>query len=297
MGILSFLRTESWWNGIKGIFSRSNKISSSVLDEIEELLITSDVGLDTTSKLVEALKSKVKGENIDSSELYQLLVQEIRTIMTSNKIAKKTHNTDKPHVIMMVGVNGAGKTTTIAKLANMYKREKKTVLVGACDTFRAAAVDQLQIWCNRVGVEIVKSENKAPSTVAYETVSTAKNSNKDIVIIDTAGRLQNNTGLMEELNKIKRVICKLVEENDLEVLLVLDASIGQNSFDQLRAFNEKIHVDGLILTKLDGISKGGFIIGLTNEFHIPIRYVGTGEKVNDISIFDTEEYLKTFIEY
>ena len=300
MGIFDALgnkwRNGSWWSGIKSIFTRLDGSTDALLEEVYDELISGDVGLTTSSVIITNVKKKIGSGHVDRSVIYGLLIDEITNILNSCDSANDiTTHMKKPHVVMMVGVNGAGKTTTIAKLANVSKNSGKAVIVGACDTFRAAAVQQLCVWCDRIGVEIIKSENKAPATVAYETVNKAISEDFDMVFIDTAGRLQNNNDLMNELVKMKRVVAKVVPCENIEVVIVLDASIGQNATSQLDLFNKAIGVDGIVLTKTDGLAKGGFIIGLINDFHIPIKYIGYGENLDDIRRFDVTEYAKAFV--
>jgi fused signal recognition particle receptor len=274
-------------------------VDDEVLDNLEEALISCDVGVNTTLRIIERLQSRVNSEKfMNTQELNLILREEIIDLLEENK---SSHVTDfssplpqKPYVIMVVGVNGVGKTTTIGKLAWQYKRANKRVLLGAADTFRAAAVDQLSIWAERVGVPIVKQQmGSDPASVAFDTVISAKSSQVDVVIIDTAGRLHNKANLMNELSKIKRVIQKVIPDAPHEVLLVLDGSTGQNAFEQARQFTESTQVNALAITKLDGTAKGGVVIGICDQFKIPVRYIGIGEKLEDLQLFDKNEFIET----
>ncbi|MBK9046473.1 MAG: signal recognition particle-docking protein FtsY [Bacteroidetes bacterium] len=288
----------------ESVFSRLTKavigkstVDDDVLDSIEEILLSSDVGVTTTLKVIDRLQKRVARDKfISTSELNRLLREEITDLLTENEKAfGKITNTGpvpKPYVIMVVGVNGVGKTTTIGKLAYQFKKEGKKVLLGAADTFRAAAVDQLTIWSNRVDVPIVSQGMGAdPASVAFDTVQAAVAQDVDVCIIDTAGRLHNKINLMNELSKIKRVMQKVVPEAPHEVLLVLDASTGQNAIEQAKQFTAATEVNALALTKLDGTAKGGVVIGVSDQFKIPVKYIGVGEKMEDLQTFDRAEFV------
>lgn len=272
-------------------------IDDEVLDNLEETLITSDVGVETTLKIIASIQERVKRDKyIGTSELNRILKEEISNLLNQNE-DHFPHDFDspmpkKPYVILVVGVNGVGKTTTIGKLAYQYKLAGKKVMLGASDTFRAAAVEQLQIWADRVEVPIVQQGmNADPASVAYDTLQSALAKDIDVVIIDTAGRLHNKIGLMNELTKIKKVMQKLVPDAPHEVLLVLDASTGQNAIEQARQFTAATEVNALALTKLDGTAKGGVIIGISDQFKIPVRYIGLGEQMNDLQRFHADDFV------
>lgn len=268
------------------------KVDDEVLDNLEEVLVTSDVGVETTLRIIERIEKRVsKDKYLNTSELNSILKEEIVSLLSENNAGSANEFTSdlpqKPHVIMVVGVNGVGKTTTIGKLAYHYKMAGKKVLLGAGDTFRAAAIDQLDVWAKRVDVPIVKQQmGSDPASVAFDTLSSAKSQNSDIVIIDTAGRLHNKAHLMNELSKIKRVMEKVVPGAPHEVLLVLDGSTGQNAFEQAKQFTSATQVTALAITKLDGTAKGGVVIGISDQFKIPVKYIGIGEKIEDLQIFD-----------
>ncbi len=266
-------------------------IDELALDDIEEALITSDIGVETTLKIIERLEERVeKDKYINSSELNGFLKDEISSLMEQSY--NEIPEVEGPYVIMVVGVNGVGKTTTIGKLAHQFKQEGKKVVLGAADTFRAAAVDQLVIWADRVGVEIVKQDmGSDPASVAFDTIQSAKASNADVVIIDTAGRLHNNVNLMRELGKIRTVMGKVISEAPHDVMLVLDASTGQNAIEQAKQFTAATDVNSLALTKLDGTAKGGVVIGISDQFNIPVRYIGVGEGMEDLQKFNKEEFV------
>lgn len=274
-----------------------SSVDDEVLDNLEEVLVTSDVGVDTTLKIIERIEDRVsKDKYLNASELNVILKEEIAELLEeNNKTEVEGFNAElpnKPYVIMVVGVNGVGKTTTIGKIANQYKNAGKSVVLGAADTFRAAAVDQLDIWAKRVGVPIVKQQMGAdPASVAFDTVSSAKATNADVAIIDTAGRLHNKTNLMNELSKIKRVMEKVIPGVPNEVLLVLDGSTGQNAFEQAKQFTAATQVTSLAITKLDGTAKGGVVIGISDQFKVPVKYIGIGEKVEDLQIFNRTEFV------
>lgn len=274
-------------------------IDDEVLDNLEETLITADVGVETTLKIIENIQERVKRDKyLGTSQLNSILQDEIAALLNANE-----HNfpkdfdapmPKKPYVILVVGVNGVGKTTTIGKLAYQYKLAGKKVMLGASDTFRAAAVEQLQIWADRVEVPIVQQGmNADPASVAYDTLQSALSKDTDVVIIDTAGRLHNKIGLMNELTKIKKVMQKLVPDAPHEVLLVLDASTGQNAIEQARQFTAATEVNALALTKLDGTAKGGVIIGISDQFKIPVRYIGLGEQMTDLQLFHADEFVSS----
>ena len=277
------------------IFSKS-KVDEDVLDELEEILITSDVGVDTTLKIIDKIKERVKAEKyVGTDELNELLRSTIASLMEDGPDMKNPDFTTpdgSPYVIMVVGVNGVGKTTTIGKLANNFKKAGKNVYIGAADTFRAAAIDQLQVWADRVGVHMIRQDmGSDPASVAYDTLASAKKSGADVVLIDTAGRLHNKINLMNELSKIKRVMQKLVPEAPHEVLLVLDGSTGQNAYEQAKQFVKATEVSSLAVTKLDGTAKGGVVIGISDQFKIPIKYIGVGEGIDDLQMFDKREFV------
>lgn len=272
-------------------------VDDEVLDNLEEVLVTSDVGVDTTLRIIERIEDRVaKDKYLNTNELNTILKEEIAGLLEeSNTDEVDGFNAElptKPYVIMVVGVNGVGKTTTIGKIANQFKNAGKSVVLGAADTFRAAAVDQLDIWAKRVDVPIVKQQmGSDPASVAYDTVASAKANNTDVAIIDTAGRLHNKTNLMNELSKIKRVMEKVIPGAPNEVLLVLDGSTGQNAFEQAKQFTAATQVSSLAITKLDGTAKGGVVIGISDQFKVPVKYIGIGEKVEDLQIFNRTEFV------
>lgn len=274
-----------------------SKIDESFLDDLEEILITSDVGVQTTVKIIDRIEERVLHDKyINTSELNSMLKEEIAGLLEENNTEDMPGfvlpEGKKPYVIMVVGVNGVGKTTTIGKLAHQYKQQGKKVILGAADTFRAAAVDQLTIWAERVGVEIVKKEmGSDPAAVAFETVQSAKAEGADLCIVDTAGRLHNKVNLMNELGKIKRVMSKVIPDAPHEVLLILDASTGQNALEQAKQFTAATEVNALALTKLDGTAKGGVVLGIADQFRIPIKYIGIGEKMEDLQVFNREAFV------
>ena len=266
------------------------------LDEIEEALITSDIGVDTTLKIIEKLEKRVASDKyLNTTELNTFLKEEIAELLEdsfSNLKEFVLPSVDGPYVIMVVGVNGVGKTTTIGKLAHQFKQSGKKVVLGAADTFRAAAVDQLVIWSERVGVDIVKQEmGSDPASVCFDTLQSAKANNADVVIIDTAGRLHNKVNLMNELSKIRNVMAKIIPSAPHDVMLVLDASTGQNAIEQAKQFAKATEVDSLALTKLDGTAKGGVVIGISDQFKIPVRYIGVGEGIEDLQVFNKHEFI------
>lgn len=280
----------------KAVVGKST-VDEEVLDDLEEVLIASDVGAETTIKIIQRIEERVaRDKYVNTAELDKILREEISALLLKNP--HPTENIDsskKPFVIMVVGVNGVGKTTTIGKLAHQFKSEGKKVVLGAADTFRAAAVDQLTIWSERVGVPIVKQGMGAdPASVAFDTVQSAVAQNVDVVIIDTAGRLHNKINLMNELSKIKRVMQKVLPDAPHEILLVLDGSTGQNAFEQAKQFTAATEVTALAITKLDGTAKGGVVIGISDQFQIPVKYIGVGEQMNDLQIFNGEEFVDSF---
>ncbi len=313
MGIFSFFNKEKKETLDKGlsktkenVFSKitraiagKNKVDDEVLDNLEEVLITSDVGVDTTLKIISRIEDRVaKDKYVTTSELTNLLREEIAELLTEN------HTTDlesfdvpadkKPYVIMVVGVNGVGKTTTIGKLAYQFKKAGKKVYLGAADTFRAAAVEQLVIWSERVGVPIIKQKmGSDPASVAFDSLSSAQANGADVVIIDTAGRLHNKINLMNELTKIKNVMKKVIPDAPHEVLLVLDGSTGQNAFEQAKQFTAATEVNALAVTKLDGTAKGGVVIGISDHFRIPVKYIGLGEGMEDLQVFNRKEFVNS----
>jgi fused signal recognition particle receptor len=273
-------------------------VDEEVLDNLEEVLISSDVGVDTTLRIIKRIETRVANDKyMGTEELNRILREEIAGLLEENSSGKLTGTfTDlpqRPYVIMVVGVNGVGKTTTIGKLAWHFKKANQKVLLGAADTFRAAAIGQLSIWADRVGVPIVKQEmGSDPASVAFDTVTSAKAGNMDVVIIDTAGRLHNKASLMNELSKIKRVMQKVIPDAPHEILLVLDGSTGQNAFEQAKQFTEATQVNALAITKLDGTAKGGVVIGISDQFKIPVKYIGIGEKLDDLQIFDKTAFVE-----
>ena len=274
-----------------------SKVNEDALDDIEEALITSDIGVETTLKIIERLEERVaKDKYLDAKELNAFLKEEMSLLLeesnNSDEVEFTVPQTDGPYVIMVVGVNGVGKTTTIGKLAHQFKKAGKNVVLGAADTFRAAAVDQLVIWSERVGVDIVKQEmGSDPASVAFDTVQSAKNKGADVVIIDTAGRLHNKVNLMNELTKIRNVMSKVIPDAPHDVMLVLDASTGQNAIEQAKQFTLATKVDSLALSKLDGTAKGGVVIGISDQFKIPVRYIGVGEGIEDLQVFNKKEFV------
>ncbi|OUN72811.1 signal recognition particle-docking protein FtsY [Barnesiella sp. An55] len=288
----------------EGVFSKlarivagKSQVDDAILDDLEEVLITSDVGVETTLRIIERIEKRVaRDKYINTNELNRILREEITALLTENGVEEEGEFTvpadKKPYVIMVVGVNGVGKTTTIGKLAYQYKKRGYSVYLGAADTFRAAAVEQLMIWGERVGVPVVKQKMGAdPASVAFDTLSSAKANNADVVIIDTAGRLHNKLNLMNELTKIKKVMEKIVPGAPHEVLLVLDGSTGQNAFEQAKQFTAATEVNELAITKLDGTAKGGVVIGISDHFKIPVKYIGLGEGMEDLQVFRRKEFV------
>lgn len=276
-----------------------SEVDDDVLDDLEDTLITSDVGVDTTIEIIDRIKARVERDKyVKTSELNFILRDEITNMLLDAEVNENVDSEqDGPYVILVVGVNGVGKTTTIGKLANMYKEKGLSVYLGAADTFRAAAVEQLQIWADRVGVPIVKQKmGSDPASVAYDTLSSAIKNNADVVLIDTAGRLHNKVGLMNELSKIKNVMKKLLPYAPNEVLLVLDGSTGQNAFEQAKQFSQATDVTSLAITKLDGTARGGVVIGISHQFNIPVKYIGLGEKMTDLQQFDRKAFVDSLFE-
>jgi fused signal recognition particle receptor len=276
------------------------KVDDDVLDNLEEILISSDVGVNTTLKIIERIEARVaKDKYLGTDELNKILREEIAGLLAETNVGNETDfvipANKKPYIIMVVGVNGVGKTTTIGKLAAQFNKNGKKVVLGAADTFRAAAIDQLQVWADRVGVPLVRQEmGSDPASVAFDTLKSAVSQNADVVIIDTAGRLHNKVNLMNELTKIKRVMQKVVEDAPHEVLLVLDGSTGQNAFEQAKQFTKATEVTSLAVTKLDGTAKGGVVIGISDQFQIPVKYIGVGEKIDDLQVFNKIEFVDSF---
>ena len=311
MGLFNFFSKEKKESLDKGlektktsIFSRIAKavvgkstVDAEVLDDLEEILVSSDVGVNTTLKIIKRLEQRVSIDKyVSTEELNKLLKEEIGVLLSENNTGGvadfSTPTGVKPYVIMVVGVNGVGKTTTIGKLAHQFKQSGKKVMLGAADTFRAAAIDQLEVWSKRVDVPIIRQEmGSDPASVAFDTVQAAVSQGADIAIIDTAGRLHNKINLMNELSKIKRVMQKVVPDAPHEILLVLDASTGQNAIEQARQFTKATEVNALALTKLDGTAKGGVVIGISDEFKIPVKYIGVGEKMEDLQAFHKEAFV------
>ena len=277
------------------IFSNFRKVDEDLLEELEEALIMSDVGANTSATIINNLRERVKKENIkDEQGVREALRKEIQEIFdaTDNTLKLET----KPAVILVVGVNGVGKTTSIGKIANRLKKDGKKVVVAAADTFRSASVEQLEIWANRVGCDIVKREEGVdPASVVYDAIKITKEKNADVLICDTAGRLHNKKYLMDELIKIKKVIDKELPDSSEEVLMVLDATTGQNAISQVQAFKETVDITGIVLTKLDGTAKGGAVIGIVNENKVPVKFIGVGEQVDDMEIFNSEDFVKALI--
>ena len=288
---------ESVFDKIARAVAGKSKVDDDVLDDLEDVLISSDVGVETTLKIIKRIEERVaRDKYVTTSELTQILRSEIATLLTENGIVDgdkfSIPENAKPYVIMVVGVNGVGKTTTIGKLANQFTKAGLKVVLGAGDTFRAAAIEQLDIWAERIGIPIIKQRmNADPASVAFDTLSSAVSSGADVVIIDTAGRLHNKVGLMNELSKIKRVMQKVVPSAPHEVLLVLDGSTGQNAFEQAKQFTAATEVNALAITKLDGTAKGGVVIGISDQFKVPVKYIGLGEGIDDLQLFRKKEFV------
>ena len=290
----------SFFSKLNKIIVGKSKIDNDFLDDLEEILISSDVGVNTTLKIIERIELRVaKDKYTGLNELNLLLKEEISLLLSENESLTSSDfeipKSEHPYVIMVVGVNGVGKTTTIGKLANQFKSKGLNVILGAGDTFRAAAIDQLQIWADRVGIPIIKQEmGSDPASVAFDTLTAAKHQNADVVIIDTAGRLHNKVNLMNELSKIKRVMQKVIPNSPQEILLILDGSTGQNAFEQAKQFISTTDVNSLAITKLDGTAKGGVVIGISDEFKIPVKYIGVGEAIDDLQTFNKHEFIDSF---
>jgi len=290
----------TFFNKLSKAVAGKSKVDDEVLDNLEEILVSSDVGVNTTLKIIDRIEERVANDKyLGTDELNQILREEIAGLLSETNsgedeefsIPKET----KPHVIMVVGVNGVGKTTTIGKLAHQFKKQGLSVVLGAADTFRAAAIDQLQVWADRVEVPIVKQDmGSDPASVAFDTLQSAVTQNADVVIIDTAGRLHNKVNLMNELTKVKRVMQKVVDDAPHDVLLVLDGSTGQNAFEQAKQFTAATEVTSLAVTKLDGTAKGGVVIGISDQFKIPVKYIGVGESIEDLQVFNKYEFVDSF---
>ena len=301
MGFFDKLKTglnktkESFNTKINDVFSNFRKVDEDFLEELEEVLIMSDMGVDTSVKIVNNLRKRIKKDNIkDEEEVKQALREEIKAII--DEVENKLNLDTKPSVILVDGVNGVGKTTSIGKIANRLKQDGKKVVIAAADTFRAAAVEQLEVWANRAGCELVKKEEgHDPASVVYEAIRRTKETSADVLIVDTAGRLHNKKYLMDELTKINKVIEKEMPEASKESLIVLDAETGQNAILQVKTFKETTDITGIILTKLDGTSKGGVVIGIVAENQIPIKFIGVGEQIDDMQKFDSQEFLDAII--
>jgi len=289
---------DSFFNKISKVIVGKSKVDDEVLDNLEEVLISSDVGVKTTLKIIDHIEDRVKKDKfISSDELDIILKEEITKIICDSQDDDDflSIGDNKPHVILVVGVNGVGKTTSIGKMANHYKSLGLKVMIGAADTFRAAAIDQLEVWSNRVGVELVKQKmGSDPASVSYDTLESAINKNIDVVLIDTAGRLHNKTNLMNELGKIKRVLQKKNVNAPHEVLLVIDGSTGQNAFEQAKQFTSVTEITSLAVTKLDGTAKGGVVLGISDQFNIPIKFIGVGEGIEDLQVFNKIEFVDSF---
>ena len=290
----------SFLNKLSKAVAGKSKVDEDVLDNLEEVLVSSDVGVNTTLKVIERIEARVaKDKYLGTDELNTILREEIAALLSETNSGEATEFTipqdKKPHVIMVVGVNGVGKTTTIGKLAYQFKKQGLNVILGAADTFRAAAIDQLQVWADRVEIPMIKQEmGSDPASVAFDTLQSAVTQNADVVIIDTAGRLHNKVNLMNELTKVKRVMQKVVDDAPHDVILVLDGSTGQNAFEQAKQFTAATEVTSLAVTKLDGTAKGGVVIGISDEFQIPVKYIGVGEGIEDLQVFNKYEFVDSF---
>ena len=280
---------------INNVFSTFRKVDEEFLDELEEILIMSDIGMDTSVKIINSLRERIKKEKLkDENDVKQALREEMQKILDVTDVS--LHLDTKPSVILVVGVNGVGKTTSIGKIANRLAKDGKKVVVAAADTFRAAAVEQLEIWANRSGADIVKREEGVdPASVVYDAIKITKEKQADVLIVDTAGRLHNKKYLMDELSKIQKVINKEMPDSSKEVLLVIDGTTGQNAISQVKAFKEEADITGLVLTKLDGTAKGGVVIGIVEENKIPVKFIGVGEQIDDMEIFNSEDFVKSII--
>ncbi|MCB0423955.1 MAG: signal recognition particle-docking protein FtsY [Flavobacteriaceae bacterium] len=290
----------SFFNKLSKAVAGKSKVDDEVLDNLEEILVSSDVGVNTTLKIIERIEERVSRDKyLGTDELNGILREEIAALLSETNVGEATEFSipadKKPYVMMVVGVNGVGKTTTIGKLAYQFKKQGKKVVLGAADTFRAAAIDQLQVWADRVDVPIVKQAmGSDPASVAFDTLQSAVNQEADVVIIDTAGRLHNKVNLMNELTKVKRVMQKVVPDAPHDVLLVLDGSTGQNAFEQAKQFTAATEVSSLAVTKLDGTAKGGVVIGISDQFQIPVKYIGVGEGIEDLQVFNKFEFVDSF---
>ena len=290
----------TFFNKLSKVIAGKSKVDDDVLDHLEEVLISSDVGVDTTLKIIERIEARVsKDKYLGTEELNVILREEIASLLSETHFGNEEDFTissdQKPYVLMVVGVNGVGKTTTIGKLASQFKKNGLKVVLGAADTFRAAAIDQLQVWADRTGVPIVRQNmGSDPASVAYDTLTSAVSQDADVVIIDTAGRLHNKVNLMNELTKIKRVMQKVVADAPHDVLLVIDGSTGQNAFEQAKQFTLATEVTSLAVTKLDGTAKGGVVIGISDQFQIPVKYIGVGEGIDDLQVFNKFEFVDSF---
>jgi len=290
----------SFFDKLSKVVAGKSKVDDDVLDNLEEVLVSSDVGVETTLKVIDRIEARVsKDKYLGTDELNKILREEISGLLSETNTGNATEfdipEQNTPYVIMVVGVNGAGKTTTIGKLASQFKKAGKHVVLGAADTFRAAAIDQLQVWADRTDVPIVKQTmGSDPASVAFDTLKSAVKQKADVVIIDTAGRLHNKVNLMNELTKIKRVMEKVIPETPNDVLLVLDGSTGQNAFEQAKQFTAATEVTSLAVTKLDGTAKGGVVIGISDQFKIPVKYIGVGEGIDDLQVFNKIEFVDSF---
>lgn len=290
----------SFFGKLSKAVAGKSKVDDQVLDDLEEVLVSSDVGVDTTLKIIERIEARVSRDKyLGTDELNGILREEIAALLSETNTGEQQDfvvpSDKKPYVLMVVGVNGVGKTTTIGKLAYQFKKQGKKVVLGAADTFRAAAIDQLQVWADRVEVPIVKQQmGSDPASVAFDTLKSAVSHDADVVIIDTAGRLHNKVNLMNELTKVKRVMQKVVVDSPHEVLLVLDGSTGQNAFEQAKQFTMATEVSSLAVTKLDGTAKGGVVIGISDQFKIPVKYIGVGEAIEDLQVFNKYEFVDSF---
>ena len=301
MGFFDKLKTglnktkESINEKINDVFSNFRKVDENFLEELEEILIMSDIGIDTSTKIIDKLRERMKKEKIeDEEEVKKVLREEMQEILEVTD--KEMHLNTKPSIILVIGVNGVGKTTSIGKIANRIRKDGKKVVVAAADTFRAAAVEQLEIWAKRSGAEIVKREEGVdPASVVYDAIKKVREEEADVLIVDTAGRLHNKKYLMDELNKIQKVINKEMPDADKEVLLVIDGTTGQNAISQVKAFKKEADITGLVLTKLDGTAKGGAVIGIVEENKIPVKFIGIGEQIDDMEVFNAEDFVKAII--
>lgn len=293
---------KSFFSKLGTAIAGRSTVDAEVLDELEEVLITADVGVPTTLKIIDAIEQRVAQDKyLGTDALKQLLKEEILGVLKAQEkeatFAFDASFSSQPHVIMVVGVNGVGKTTTIGKLAHQFTQAGKKVVLGAADTFRAGAIDQLQVWADRSGASIVRQEmGSDPASVAFDTLESAKKQNADIVLVDTAGRLHNKVNLMNELSKVKRVMDKIVPNAPHEVLLVLDGSTGQNAFEQAKQFTAVTEVTGLAVTKLDGTAKGGVVMGISDQFNVPVRFIGVGEGIDDLKIFNSTAFVHSFFQ-